>query len=331
MTWVHHCDASYGLEVKTTSSPKPTLKSKKTKKSDGTTPEVTDITKPGGDEVNIQLRHAKDQELQDSILPGETSPVVELDKINSAEGGRDMPPPDAPGPIIPTYAPDKETRAATETLEALQRQQPTAGLPKGSSLLTPPGEADYFEGEGLMVTLQQSQRRQKMHSAPISQLSALNTQAGSISTITVGILPPSQSVGRRFNKSQPKGLPNLLQIVSKGVGKQTTSELTDSHPAGGLGGTKNNQASSSKPKVLTMHSSGPGSSGGAAGGSGQDPNEPRQEVSHLALIISDGDEFTDNSHQILPPEDAFALSYLPRQTLEGFNWGYLLQAEVTAF
>ena len=79
--------------------------------------------------------------------------MVELDKINSAEGGDDMPPPDAPGPIIPTYAPDEETRAATETLKALQRQQPTAGLPEGSSLSTPPGEADYFEGEGLMETV----------------------------------------------------------------------------------------------------------------------------------------------------------------------------------
>ena len=88
--------------------------------------------KPGSDEVNIQLRHTKDQELRDSVLPGETSPVVELDKINSAEGERDMPPPDAPGPIIPTSAPDGETRAATETLEALQMQQLTVDFPKGS-------------------------------------------------------------------------------------------------------------------------------------------------------------------------------------------------------
>ena len=61
-----------------------------------------DIMKPVSDEADIQLRHAKDQELWDSILPGETSSVLELDKINSAEGGGDMPPPDAPGPFIPT-------------------------------------------------------------------------------------------------------------------------------------------------------------------------------------------------------------------------------------
>ena len=74
--------------------------------------------------------------------------MVELDNIHSTEGGGDMPPPDAPGPIIPNYAPDEETRAAAQILEMLQKQQPTASLPKGSGLSTPPGEADYFEGGG---------------------------------------------------------------------------------------------------------------------------------------------------------------------------------------
>ena len=79
-----------------------------------------------------------------------------------------------------------------------------------------------------------------------------------------------------------------------------------------------------------MHSSAPGSSGCAAGGSSQDPNKMRQGVSHLALVIDD-DEFADDPHQIIPPEDAFALPFLPRQNLEGFDEGYLLPAEVTAF
>ena len=35
--------------------------------------------------------------------------MVELDKIDSAEGGRNMPQPNTPGLIIPTSAPDKET------------------------------------------------------------------------------------------------------------------------------------------------------------------------------------------------------------------------------
>ena len=166
--------------------------------------------------------------------------MVELDKINSAEGGRDMPPPDAPGSIIPTSAPDEKTRAATETLEALQRQQPTAGLPKGSSLLTPPGEADYFEGEGLMETVQQSQRRWKIRSAPVSQLSSPNTLAGLISTITMGILPPARVLAEDLTKANLReGSQNLLQMALKGVGKQATGELMDSCGAARLGGAKN--------------------------------------------------------------------------------------------
>ena len=81
--------------------------------------------------------------------------------------------------------------------------------------------------------------------------------------------------------------------------------------------------------MLTIHSSGPGSSGGTAGGSSCNPNKPRQVVSHLAF--SDDDKFADDPQQIIPTEDAFALPYLPRQNLEGFKQGYLLPAEVTAF
>ena len=110
----------------------------------------------------------------------------------------------------------------------------------------------------------------------------------------------SQSVGRGLDKSHPeKGTPNLLQMALKGVGKQTTSESTDSHSTGEQGGTKDNQASSSKPGVLTAHSSAPGSSGGAASSSSQDPNEPRQGVSLLSLVIND-DKFADDPHQIIP-------------------------------
>ena len=82
--------------------------------------------------------------------------------------------------------------------------------------------------------------------------------------------------------------------------------------------------------MLTAHSSAPDLGGGAAGGSGQDPNEPRHGVSHLALVIDD-DEFTDDPHQIIPTEDGFTLSFLPRQGMEGFDRGYLLPAEATEF
>ena len=134
-----------------------------------------------------------------------------------------MPPLDAPGPVIQTYAPDKETKAATETLKALQRQQPMAGLAESCSLSTPPGEADYSKGEGLIETVQQSQRRWKMCSAPVPQPPTPFTLAGSISTITVGILPPARVLAEDLTKATLReGLPNLLQMASKCVGKQAT-------------------------------------------------------------------------------------------------------------
>ena len=83
---------------------------------------------------------------------------MELGKINSAEGEKGMPQPEAPGSCIPTFAPNEETRAAAETLEALQGHQRVTGLPENSSLSTPPGEAEYFKGRGLMETVHQSSK-----------------------------------------------------------------------------------------------------------------------------------------------------------------------------
>ena len=80
--------------------------------------------------MKTQLGQEENQQLRDSIPSNKTSPVVELDKIHSAGGGKDMPPLDASGSGIPTFALDEETRAAAETPKALQGQQWTAGLLK---------------------------------------------------------------------------------------------------------------------------------------------------------------------------------------------------------
>ena len=71
-----------------------------------------------------------------------------------------MPPPDTPGQIVQTYVPDEETKATAELLKALQKQQTTASPHRSSNLLTHPGEVEYFEGGGLMETVQDSVRRQ---------------------------------------------------------------------------------------------------------------------------------------------------------------------------
>ena len=205
---------------KTVGSLKPASKSKKTKKSKSTAPEVIDITKPGGDKVKTKLWHAKDKQLWGSTLSSETSPMVELDKINSAEGGKDMPPPDASGSGIATFAPAKETRAAAEALKALWGQQWTADLPENFSLSTPPGEADYFDGDGLMENVWQSHRRWKVCCAPVSQQSVPDTPAGLITTISVGIIPPARVVAEDLTKANLReGSPNLLQMALSGVGK----------------------------------------------------------------------------------------------------------------
>ena len=72
-----------------------------------------------------------------------------------------------------------------------------------------------------------------MCSVPISQPSTPTTPAGLVSTITVGILPPARVLAEDLTKATlRKGSPNLLQMASKGVSKQTTSESTDSHSTG---------------------------------------------------------------------------------------------------
>ena len=100
--------------------------------------EIIDITKPGSDE-NIKS--------EDSV------PVVELDKIDSIGRWKNMPPPDTPGLIVPACAPDEETKATTEVLKMLQKQQPAAGHNGSSNLSTLLGEAEYLKGGGLMRTV----------------------------------------------------------------------------------------------------------------------------------------------------------------------------------
>ena len=64
-----------------------------------------------------------------------------------------------------------------------------------------------------------------MHSMPVSQPSTSTTPAGSISTITVGVLPPARVLAEDLTKATLReGSPNLLQMALKGVSKQTTSE-----------------------------------------------------------------------------------------------------------
>ena len=75
--------------------------------------------------------------------------------------------------------------------------------------------------------------------------------------------------------------------------------------------TKDSTAPSSRQGVSATSSSVPGSSGGAAGGNGQGPGEPKQGVAHLTMVVSDDDEFTDDPHQIIPTQEVFTIPSFP--------------------
>ena len=175
--------------------------------------------------------------------------------------------------------------------------------------------------------------RKRVCCQPVSQpTSVTNTPICLISTITVGLPPPARVLAEDLTKvNQRNNSPNLMQMASKDMGKQATSELTDSHnTASGAHGAKSNQLLAPKPGIPTTHSGGPGPCDSADGG-GQDPDEQRQQVSHLAMYISEDDKFADNPHHTILIDDIFALPFLLRQNLEGFDCGYYLLVQLVAF
>ena len=102
------------------------------------------------------------------------------------------------------YSPDEETKAAAEVLETLQKQQPAAGHHGSSNLSTPPGEAEYFKGGGLMRTVQESVKRQKMHSSPISAAYTSHTCRFNLNN-NCRYPYPGKSASRGLNESYPQG------------------------------------------------------------------------------------------------------------------------------
>ena len=126
-----------------------------------------------------------------------------------------------------------------------------------------------------------------MHSSPISQPLTPVTPAGSISTMTLGILPPARVLAEDLMKTTLReGSPNLIKVALKCICRKATRESTSSHGVGNQSGSKDNPASSLRPGVSATCSSAPGSSGSTAGGSSQGPNKLKQEVTHLTMVVS---------------------------------------------
>ena len=146
----------------------------------------------------------------------------------------------------------------------------------------------------------------------VSQPPTPITPAGSISTITVSILPPAKVLAEDLTKATLReGLPNILKVTTMFMGWKTTKESTHSCDANHLSGPKDNTVPSSRQVVSATCYSALGSSGGAAGCSGQGPGEPTQEVAHLAIVVSDDNEFADDPHQIIPTEEVFTVPAFP--------------------
>ena len=70
-------------------------------------------------------------------------------------------------------------------------------------------------------------------------------------------------------------------------------------------------ASSFKQGAPATCPSAPSSSGDAAGSSGHSPGGSKQEVAHLAMVVSDDDDFANDPHQIIPTEEVFAVPSFP--------------------
>ena len=128
-----------------------------------------------------------------------------------------------------------------------------------------------------------------------------------------------------------EGSPSLLKVTPKFISWKTTNESTCSHDADYQSGPQDSTAPSSRWGVSATCSSEPCSSGGVAGSSSQGPGEPKQEVAHLTMVVSDDNEFTDDPHQIIPTEEVFNIPVFPQENLQGFDKGYLSLMEVTAF
>ena len=213
------------------------------------------------DEVDL-LKYTKEPGLRDSILSGDTySPVVELGKINSKAKGKDMPPPpDGQPSCLPNFHGDDKARAATETLQFLQKHSDAEALLKDK------------EKVQLMEAIQPTHRgrHRRPSTGCVTQQLVPDTPAASILTISVNIILPAVVHTNDLTKNKPKGgSSNSILVNSCGLGKQATCESTDTRNSGEP--AKDSQTSTSQHGVLTALSRGSNlGGGGRASKGGQD-------------------------------------------------------------
>ena len=176
-----------------------------------------------------------------------------------------------------------------------------------------------------MRNIEKSVKRHKMHNSPISQSPTPITPTGSISTITVGILPPAKVLAEDLTKATLReGSPNLLKVTPKFISWKTINESTCSHDADHQSGPKDSTGPSSRQGDSATCSSAPSSSGGVAGSSGQGPGKPKQEVAHLTMV-SDDNEFADDPTRSYPLRRSSPFQPFPEKILRDSMKGTFYQ------
>ena len=156
-----------------------------------------------------------------------------------------------------------------------------------------------------MENIRQANRskHKRILSVAVTQQYKPNILAASISSISVNLIPQAVVLAEDLTKTKSgEGPPNVVLPSSSCFGRQAACELTDTRNFGGHGVLKDNQPLPSQQRVPTLPAGDSSSGSGGAGQDRQDPNGPGQLTSHVAMIISDEDDFTDDPHQIIPTE-----------------------------
>ena len=219
---------------------------------------------------------------------------------------------------------------AAKTLKSFREAEDPAVI---DSTRTPPGEAAHFEGTGLMDNIRNSARRQKkFHSHPILQQMAVNTPASSITAVPIQHIPQAKVVTEDLiNLQSRQGSPNTLVVAASDTGRRVMSQSTSSHGKGETASEKNEPWPPLESRALAdITGSTVGGSGGAAGGDGEEPHNPKPGTSQLTLIISKESEFADDPHLVILTKNCYGLPLIQRQC-GGFEHDYQSLAEVEEF
>ena len=146
-------------------------------------------------------------------MEDESSQAIKPEKVQSSPVKEDI---SNQGHQSQQYTTNEETRVATETLELLQ------GMDDPNE--SPPEEAAYFGGSGLMDHIHSSQKREKgLHSHQTMQQMTADVPTNSMISIPIRkVLWAKVMVDDLVNFHSRPGSPNTLMAAIKGIGGKTS-------------------------------------------------------------------------------------------------------------